>query len=112
MEFPRHVPLEKDAIEALRLILGIMSDQAYVGDPIPNWDFEHIITLDLRLEDHDPAGPFWMSINDAELLLEGMAFTEIASEQFPWIDMVRWTTEFITTELRQHWSEEEWRRER
>jgi len=23
--------------------------------------------------------------------------------------MVRWVTDFVTTELRQHWTEEEWR---
>jgi len=28
----------------------------------------------------------------------------------PWIDSVRWVTDFITEELRQHWTEEEWRK--
>jgi hypothetical protein len=50
-----------------------------------------------------------MGIDDAALLLEGMAFTEIMSADFPWIDMVRWTTDFVTEELRQHWTDEEWR---
>jgi len=27
----------------------------------------------------------------------------------PWIDSVRWVTDFVTEELRQHWTEDEWR---
>jgi hypothetical protein len=42
------------------------------------------------------------------LLLDGMAFTEIASADLPWIEMVRWTSDFVTSELRSHWTEAEW----
>ena len=38
-----------------------------------------------------------------------MAFTEIASAEFEWAEMVRWTSDFVTAELRQHWSDDEWR---
>jgi len=41
--------------------------------------------------------------------LQGMAFTEVMSAELPWIDTVRWVTDFVTMELRQHWTEEEWR---
>jgi hypothetical protein len=37
-----------------------------------------------------------------------MAYTEIASADLPWIDMVRWTSDFVSGELRQHWSDDEW----
>jgi hypothetical protein len=50
-----------------------------------------------------------LGIDDAALLLQGMAFTEVMSQEFPWIDTVRWVTDFVTEELRKHWSEEEWR---
>ncbi len=50
-----------------------------------------------------------LHIEDAALLLEGMAFTETASADMPWIDLVRWTSEFVTAELRRHWTEDEWR---
>lgn len=109
MRLPKEVPLDKDAINALRIILGIMSDQVFIGDTPMHWDFEHIIMLDQRFEDHDPEQAFTLTIDDAALLLDGMAFTEVASADLPWIDMVRWTTDFITAELRQHWTEEEWR---
>jgi hypothetical protein len=51
-----------------------------------------------------------LGIDDAELLLQGMAFTEVMSQDLPWIESVRWVTDFITEELRQHWTEDEWRK--
>ena len=50
-----------------------------------------------------------IGIDDAALLLDGMAFTEVASAELPWVEMVRWTSDFITAELRQHWTDDEWR---
>jgi hypothetical protein len=44
------------------------------------------------------------------MLLQGMAFTEVMSQDLPWIESVRWVTDFITEELRQHWTEDEWLR--
>jgi hypothetical protein len=37
-----------------------------------------------------------------------MAFTEVASADLPWIEMVRWTSDFVTSELRSHWTQSEW----
>ena len=108
MNEPKKVILDKDAIQAFRLILGIMMDQIYIGETPPNWDFEHVIMLEQRLEYHDPEHPFDLAIEDAALLLHGMAFTEVASADLPWVDMVRWTSDFVTSELRQYWTEEEW----
>jgi hypothetical protein len=49
-----------------------------------------------------------LGIDDAALLLDGMAYTEIASADLPWIDMVRWTADFVAGELRRHWTDGEW----
>ena len=106
---PRSVELEQGAAMALGQILGIMSDQMYAAGGASPWNGEHILDLDTRLAEHEEGQPFLMGIDDAALLLEGMAFTEIMSADFPWIDMVRWTTDFVTEELRQHWTEDEWR---
>jgi hypothetical protein len=38
-----------------------------------------------------------------------MAFTEVMSEDLPWINTVRWVTNFVTAELRKYWTEDEWR---
>jgi hypothetical protein len=37
-----------------------------------------------------------------------MAFTETMSVDFPFFEMVQWTSDFVTSELRSHWSEELW----
>jgi hypothetical protein len=105
---PRSIDLEPGAAMALAQILGIMSDQLFGVKNTSGWDTEHLIDLDARLAEHEDGQPFVMGIDDAALLLEGMAFTEIMSADLPWIDMVRWTTDFVTEELRQHWTEEQW----
>lgn len=117
MTEPRPVTLAVDAAAALRQILGIMIDQAMTGEGWA-WDLEHVVTLDSRIEmvwEPDEWATLTaddreveLHIEDAALLLEGMAFTEIASADLPWIDMVRWTSEFVTAEVRRHWTDEQW----
>lgn len=135
MSEPRTMLLARDAASALRIILGIMSDQLVVfggedtGWGPRSWKLDEIIRLDARIEelwpdeswgmtesdpgsatDRDqPGRDFEIHIEDAELILAGMAFTEMASAEFPWADMVRWTSDFITTEIRELWPDEMWR---
>ena len=124
---PRPVPLSADAAAALRQILGIMADQFMSGEAW-GWDLDHVLALDARLaiafDDGDEPGSAVPSsgsttpgtpevivefgIDDASLLLTGMAFTEMASVDLPWFEMVRWTSDFVTAELRRHWTDEEW----
>ena len=49
-----------------------------------------------------------LHIEDVALVLSGMAFTETMSADLPWFEMVRWTSDFVTAELRAHWSDAEW----
>ena len=83
------------------------------------WDVERLMELELRLgllpggtgiEDvgDDGSTTVVLGIDDAALLLDGMAFTEVASADLPWIEMVRWTSDFVTGELRSHWTQSEW----
>lgn len=114
MRLPRDIELEPDARFALGQILGIMTDQAMSGDT-SRWDVERLMEVEARLgiggfdtEPPDEPTTVTIGIDDAALLLDGMAFTEVASADLPWIDMVRWTADFITGELRVHWSDDEW----
>ena len=114
----REVTLSLEAAAALRQILGIMLDQGD-GDHGWAWDVGHVIALDTSIEvlwDADA----WLdvrgddrviplNIEDAALLLTGMAFTEAASAELPWIDAVRWTSDFLTAQLRSHWTDDQWR---
>jgi len=116
VQLPREIELEPDARMALGTILGIMSDQAMSG-ATTRWDVERLLELEMRLgvapglvaaDQLDELAAVTLGIDDAALLLDGMAFTEVASADLPWIDMVRWTSDFVTAELRSHWTESEW----
>jgi len=116
VQLPREIELEPDARMALGTILGIMSDQAMSG-ATTRWDVERLLELEMRLgtapgfvaaDQLDESAAVTLGIDDAALLLDGMAFTEVASADLPWIDMVRWTSDFVTAELRSHWTESEW----
>lgn len=132
----RVMPLERDAASALRIILGIMSDQLVMfggedtGWGRRSWNLDEIMSLEQRIDAlwpdetwgmteadphsasdrNHPPKDFELHIEDAELILAGMAFTEMASAEFPWADMVRWTSDFISTEIRALWTDDEWRR--
>ena len=107
---PRLVPLEHDAVLALSQILGIMLDQLLDGEDARGWSSEKILDLEARLMAPGENEGVLLGIDDVALLLQGMAYTEVMSQEFPWIDTVRWVTDFVTEELRKHWSEEEWQR--
>lgn len=105
---PREISLDKEAIASLAQIVGIMTDQVQLAERHTRWNVEHLIDLDERLFAHEDGQPIVLGIDDVALLLEGMAFTEIMSVELPWFDMVQWTSDFITSELRQHWTQEQW----
>lgn len=105
---PREIELTADAVLALSEILGIMTDQLMEGNMLTRWDAEHVVDLQLRLNDARVGAPVRMGIDDAALLLDGMAFTEVMSVEFPFFEMVQWTSDFVTAELRAHWSEDQW----
>ena len=105
---PRSVFLEPEAVMSLAQILGIMLDQMFEPGTRMAWTSEQVIELENRLVAPAEGEPILLGIDDAALLLQGMAFTEVMSEDLPWIDTVRWVTDFVTAELRQHWTEEEW----
>ena len=101
--------LEHDAVLALSQILRIMLDQFFDDGDANGWDSEKIVDLESRLMAPGEDEGVLLGIDDVALLLQGMAFTEVMSQDLPWIDSVRWVTDFVTEELRQHWTEDEWR---
>ena len=106
---PREIVFEADAVSALFEILGIMTDQLMEGNMVSRWDAEAVVDLQMRLSGLAEGEAVLMGIDDAALLLDGMAFTEVMSVDFPFFEMVQWTSDFVTEELRQHWSDDQWR---
>ena len=107
---PRLVPLEQYAVLALSQILAIMLDDVFGNAEPSGWNSQRILDLEARLMAPAEGEGVLLGIDDAALLLQGMAFTEVMSQDLPWIESVRWVTDFITEELRQHWTEDEWLR--
>lgn len=108
----RTIKLPIEAGAALRETLGILDDHREAEDPyraaslnmklLEAWSEEEWASLsaDDRNIDFD--------IEDAALVLHGLAFTEQMSAELPWFDMVQWTVDFIVGELRPQWTEDEW----
>ena len=105
---PRLIVFEPDAVSALFEILGIMTDQLMEGNMGARWDAEAVLGLQMRLSGLKDGEAVEIGIDDAALLLDGMAFTEVMSVDFPFFEMVQWTSDFMTAELRSHWSEDLW----
>ncbi len=113
---PRSVELPIDAAAAMRQIIGIMSDNGWAGVGydeavrgelldarlLQAWTTDEWATL--RGEERS----IELELEDAAMLLGGLSFTEMMSIDFPWIDLVRWSVDFITAELRPLWTDDEW----
>jgi hypothetical protein len=87
-----------------------MLDDVFGNAESSGWNSQRILDLEARLMAPAEGEGVLLGIDDAALLLQGMAFTEVMSQELPWIESVRWVTDFITEELRQHWTEDEWRK--
>ena len=73
---------------------------------------------------HQPSGGFQGTAADIEItaneiikirhqlnvILAEKTGQKVMSEHLPWIDSVRWVADFVTQELRQYWTEDEWQR--
>ena len=118
MHLPRTFELSSDARSAVAQLVGIMSDQVVDGADAARWDYDELMRVEHRFAvmmgfDDVSIGPsdsvtVTVGMEDVAALLDGMAYTEVMSEGFAWIDMVRWTADFITSELRSHWTNDEW----
>lgn len=118
MHLPRTFELSGDARAAVAQLVGIMSDQVLDGADAARWDYDELMRVEHRFAvtmgvDDVSIGPsdsviVTVGMEDVAALLDAMAYTEVMSEGFAWIDMVRWTADFITSELRGHWTDDEW----
>ena len=105
---PRMIVFEPEAVSALFEILEIMTDQLIEGNMLGRWDTEAVVELQMRMSGVQKGEAVEIGIDDAALLLDGMAFIEVMSVDFPFFEMVQWTSDFVTSELRSHWSEDLW----
>lgn len=112
MMLPRAITLPIEAGATLRETLGILDDHARSEDP------ERAIVLEQRVwetwtndEWESMSGPdreIELDIEDAAMILDGLSFTEMMSVELPWFEMVQWTVNFVTEQLRPAWTQDEW----
>lgn len=108
----RTITLPIEAGAALRETLGILDDHQEAEDPyrsaslnlkiLEAWSDEEWSAMQAT----DRSIEF--DIEDAALILHGLAYTEMMSTDLPWFDMVQWTVDFIVGELRPTWTDDEW----
>jgi hypothetical protein len=126
MSLTRTITLPAEAAASIDQILGIVLDSFMGGHDSASgrgshgwrFDVERVVGLGERLRDVWTAEELSrgsgderelvLDIEDVALVLQGMAFTEVMSAELPWVDMVRWTSDFVTAQLRPHWTDEEW----
>lgn len=107
----RALSLPVEGAGALRTVIGIMSDHD-LADPYvladlderleAPWDEAEWSTLQGEEREVE------LTIEEAGLLLDGLAATETMSAHLPWLDMLMWVTDFVAEALRRPWSEAEW----
>ncbi|MEL7209339.1 MAG: hypothetical protein AAGK32_14075 [Actinomycetota bacterium] len=104
--------LSVDAAAALLELLGIVHDNDATDDLARSTRLEALLrqrwTEDELLTLTGPDHPIRLDIEDAAALLGGLAYTEMMSSEFPWFDMVRWSVDFVTAQLRPLWTDQQW----
>ncbi|MEZ5226160.1 MAG: hypothetical protein R2710_05660 [Acidimicrobiales bacterium] len=96
----------------MRQTIGILDDHGASEEPVRATLLEYRVWQTWSNEEWEamdgPEREIELEIEDAALLLEGLAFTEAMSVDLPWFEMVQWTVDFMTQQLRPAWTEEEW----
>ncbi|MEM7342198.1 MAG: hypothetical protein AAF467_26395 [Actinomycetota bacterium] len=106
--------LSADAAGALLQLLGIIHDNGVSVDVARTATIETMIHSTWPLDELGrPVGPdreLELEIEDVAALFDGLAYTEMMSVDLPWFEMVRWSVDFMTAELRPLWTDDEWAR--
>ncbi len=101
-----HLPWE--GVEALRTVLGILDDHEVRVDP-KAYEAISVTLLDaVMMGPQDGDIPVNVSLPEANLLLEGLRFTDVMSMDLPFYDAVVDTINFVGEQLLALWTNTEW----
>ena len=104
----RDLSLPPEGAEALRTVLGILDDAMIPIDGFLAADLDQRLA---GLWGPDALGEnrvIAISIEEADLLLGGLRYTEAMSTELPWYDMVIQAVQFVGDAILDLWSNEEW----
>jgi hypothetical protein len=104
----RTLVLPWEGVEALRTVLGILDDHE-VRVNTAAYEAISVKLLDaVMMGPQDGDIPVDVSLSEANLLLEGLRFTDVMSMDLPFYDAVVDTINFVGEQLLALWSNTEW----
>ena len=106
----RMLSMPAEGVIALQTVIGIIDDHALPADP---WVYASLIKT---LQENSPVSTggdgheisIPLSMPEADLILRGLAFTEVMSVELPWYEMVIFTVQFVGDALVELWTDAEW----
>jgi hypothetical protein len=116
MPMPHPVPgtrdlrLPPEGAEALRTVLGILDDAMAPIDPFLAADLdERLAALWVPADGAvDDTRVIPISVEEADLVLAGLRYTEAMSTELPWYPMVIDAVQFVADAVLDLWSDDEW----
>lgn len=104
----RDLNLPPEGAEALRTVLGILDDAMIPIDSFLAAELDERLTQLWRSPDEGPVRTIPISVEEADLLLAGLRYTEVMSTELPWYEMVIEAVQFVGDAILDLWSDEEW----
>jgi hypothetical protein len=104
----RSMVLPWEGVEALRTVLGILDDHEVRVDTVAYESISVKLLDAVMMGPQDGDIPIDVSLPEANLLLEGLRFTDVMSMDLPFYDMVVDTINFVGDQLLAMWSTNEW----
>jgi hypothetical protein len=104
----RSMLLPWEGVEALRTVLGILDDHEVRVDAVAYESISVKLLEAVMMGPQDGDIPIEVSLPEANLLLEGLRFTDVMSMDLPFYDMVVDTINFVGDQLLAMWSTNEW----
>jgi hypothetical protein len=104
----RDLNLPPEGAEALRTVLGILDDAMIPIDSFLAAELDERLTELWQSPDDGPVRTIPISVEEADLLLAGLRYTEAMSTELPWYEMVIEAVQFVGDALLDLWTDEEW----
>ena len=104
----RSIVLPWEGVEALRTVLGILDDHEVRVDAVACETISIKLVNAVMMGPQDGDIPVEVSLPEANLLLEGLRFTDVMSMDLPFYDMVVDTINFVGEQLLALWTSNEW----
>jgi hypothetical protein len=104
----RDLNLPPEGAEALRTVLGILDDAMIPIDSFLAAELDERLAALWQAPDTGAIRTITISVEEADLLLAGLRYTEVMSTELPWYEMVIEAVQFVGDAILDLWSDDEW----